>query len=95
MKLIYCTVCFDIVRLKEHPRLCECGRSGGGYDNEVVAWVSGPCQIYGITNQSFINARQAEDTGPPMPDLQAFRISDKVSSVRRVVEQDNQPAGGE
>ncbi len=66
MKLLYCTSCHDIVKLLTHvPRYCACQGSSGHYsDDGLNALVFGPCEVIGIDNLSFVDAKLAHDAHP-------------------------------
>ena len=55
MKLIRCKNCNDVVRLVHtHWRMCDCGKSGGQYNEDLItATVGGDCEIFGISNLFF------------------------------------------
>jgi len=55
MKLIRCENCEDVVRLIHTKwRKCECGESGGQYNDDLVtATVGGDCEVIGIRNDFF------------------------------------------
>jgi len=55
MKLIRCKHCNDVVRLiHTRWRICECGRSGGQYNEDLItATVGGNCEVFGISNLFF------------------------------------------
>jgi len=57
MKLIRCRKCEDVVRLIETKwRTCECGESGGQYNEDsVTATVGGDCDVVGLSNLFFDN----------------------------------------
>ena len=59
MKLIYCPVCKDIVKLTRRIRSCQCGQSSGRYKDDVNAIISGRSIPLGIDNTSFLKARLA------------------------------------
>jgi len=54
-KLIRCKKCEDIVRLIHTKwRKCECGESGGQYNDDLItATVGGNCEIIGLRNDFF------------------------------------------
>lgn len=54
-KLIRCKNCEDIVRLVHTKwRKCECGQSGGQYNDDLLsATVGGNCEVIGIRNDFF------------------------------------------
>lgn len=55
MKLIYCPICGDVVRLIESRwRLCACRVSGGQYNMDMTtATVGGHARVFGIGNPFF------------------------------------------
>ncbi len=55
MKLIRCKNCNDVVRLVHtHWRMCDCGQSGGQYNEDLItATVGGNCEVFGISNLFF------------------------------------------
>lgn len=57
MKLIRCRKCEDVVRLIDTKwRTCECGKSGGQYNEDsVTATVGGDCDVVGLSNLFFDN----------------------------------------
>lgn len=63
MKLIRCRKCNDVVRLIETKwRVCECKRSGGQYNKDLMtATVGGDCDIVGISNLFFDDAYRKMD----------------------------------
>jgi|GEM_PF-6233917 hypothetical protein len=61
MKLIFCTKCHDVIKLrgfksgKPDPRTCDCGSAGGYYENDgdkVSIW--GTAQLIGLLNGFFV-----------------------------------------
>lgn len=54
-KLIRCKKCEDIVRLVHTKwRKCECGNSGGQYNDDLMsATVGGDCEVIGLRNDFF------------------------------------------
>ena len=58
MKLIFCPLCHDVIRLhaSEHPRPCLCGRSWGRYRNLSKADIGGAAVLLGISNVSLLKA---------------------------------------
>lgn len=55
MKLIYCKLCQDVVRLiKDHDRKCSCGKSGGQYlDNLNAEYFGDNAVPIGFSNPDF------------------------------------------
>ena len=71
MKLLYCTECNDIIKLRlRDTRHCACAKSTGTYLNEIVAEISGPCYALGVSNQSLRDAlklhKLSDDTPTPI-----------------------------
>ncbi len=57
MKLIQCSYCQDVVALRRSHRTCWCGKSGGKYkDDDLHAYIEGPCTPLGFANSSFEDA---------------------------------------
>lgn len=67
MKLIRCKSCDDVVRLIHTKwRKCECGRSGGQYNDDFIsATVGGDCEVIGIRND-WINAGKIKRKYPEL-----------------------------
>ena len=55
MKLLYCPVCADVVRLiAEEWRACDCGESGGQYNTDgMTATLGGLSRVFGVSNTFF------------------------------------------
>jgi hypothetical protein len=73
MKLIFCQKCHDVIKLrsfrdgKPDRRFCDCGRSGGYYEEDgdkVVVW--GYARLIGLRNGFFMKdiERIQESIGP-------------------------------
>lgn len=57
MKLIFCTVCHDIVKLTTERRTCVCRESSGYYKRDLrTVKISGPAVPIGILNNEFMAA---------------------------------------
>lgn len=56
MKLIFCPICHDVVRLVSHERACICGKSWGQYINQIDAIIGGEATPIGFNNASFADA---------------------------------------
>lgn len=57
MKLIFCTKCQDIVKLKKTYATCQCGKSYGYYKKDGLnAVIGGSCIPVGFANDSFTSA---------------------------------------
>ncbi len=64
MKLIRCNECFDIFNLAEWTKVCSCEKSYGRYIDLINATVHGPCDVLGIDNASFSEARFMQESHP-------------------------------
>lgn len=62
MKLIVCTACNEIYRLRTGEwRSCKCGQTGGRYlDDGLHAEYYGEGYMFGISNPSFLRALEDE-----------------------------------
>lgn len=57
MKLLYCTRCGDIVKLRYQERKCVCGESSGNYKPDGIrAVILGKGMCIGINNSQFHSA---------------------------------------
>lgn len=56
MKLIFCPVCSDVVKLKAERIPCECGHSWGLLAEDGIAEIAGEAIPFGITDSSLIEA---------------------------------------
>jgi len=83
MKLIFCPVCSDIVRLIRKKRTCECGASWGHYEEDLLHSVIGGRAVpLGLVNSEFHMAlydRPKEGLGSRFT---AFVIPEKCDTVR-------------
>lgn len=78
MKLLYCPVCADVVRLiVTRWRMCECKLSGGQYNQDgMTATLGGYARVFGVANPFFnelwndldemqrMNVRKRNNYGP-------------------------------
>ena len=54
MKLIWCPKCWDVVKLHYPDRQCECGESGGRYNQDGdTATIWGKAVVIGLLNTFF------------------------------------------
>lgn len=91
MKLLFCRVCEDVVKLGIHPdepKQCNCKKSSGYYESDGLhAVYSGPCLMLGIDNTAFKRAINHRDTvGWPIAsglEFKAFIIPETAKTVRR------------
>jgi len=56
MKLIYCPLCEDVVRLVQEVRRCRCLRSSGCYVDDLQAVIAGEAIPLGVAWGSFLTA---------------------------------------
>lgn len=57
MKLLYCTICKDIIKLISTVRGCCCGESSGYIKpDKKTAVVHGPTRVVGINDKTFFEA---------------------------------------
>ena len=60
MKLFYCPECQDILkfgsRYKSHFRVCDCGKSGARYIDDIRGQLIGKAIPIGVDNPTFGNA---------------------------------------
>lgn len=87
MKLLFCTECEDIIRLKTgNLKKCDCGRISGRYIDEINAVYSGPAYPIGIDNNYFAQAIRCY---PHIPDensmtITASLIPKKTDSLKKL-----------
>lgn len=75
MKLIVCPKCDDVLSLRtDRERICECGRSGGRYTDDLNAEIWGEAIPIGIANSSFIAALRARPDAGLGSRFEAFVI---------------------
>jgi hypothetical protein len=82
MKLIFCPVCQDIVRLRRKPRQCDCGKSWGGYEDGLNAVYGGDAIPMGIDNHTFMEAYHKYSAGLHKLVYTAFFIHDSQPTFR-------------
>lgn len=81
MKLLYCTVCNDIISLRAVQRFCACGQSSGRYSDQVNAEMDGPCIPLGFANRSFLAAVRDRRTRGNGVRFEAFVITKECVSI--------------
>ncbi len=65
MKLLYCQVCDDIIKLRYEDTFCECGKSWGRYQSDgLYAVIGGKALVIGIGNQALAQARRMHEAEP-------------------------------
>ena len=81
MKLLYCTICMDVVTLCLEKRSCFCGRSRGVYTDRINATIKGPCVPLGISNSSLMEAIREQPEEGNGAEFVAFVIPKKCYTV--------------
>ena len=85
MKLLYCTECDNIVKLKfDYPKECACGSVGGQYLDKVNIEYWGNPILIGFANESFKRAVEKVPWPTWGVEFIAFIFSPEASSVRKV-----------
>lgn len=56
MKLMFCTLCMDVLALRKTYRICSCGASSGMYMDDQRATLGGHAIPIGFANSSFLSA---------------------------------------
>ena len=80
--MLFCRVCNDIVCLRKSPRTCECGQSGGYYEEDGLhVVVNGPSRVIGFSNSHFNVARYNDGF-----DFNSSFVSEDCPLVKRVSE---------
>ena len=74
MKLIYCSVCKDVVQLRPDRRSCFCGKSEGFYraPGGVDVEIKGPCLVIGVDNYEMRDAMKRYVDGKDRAAFTAF-----------------------
>ncbi len=85
MKLIFCPICHDILKLALNTvKACECGESWGAYEEDGLnAFYGGEAVPLGIANRSFFNAVNKQ---PPIglgKTFEAFVIPAKCNTFKK------------
>jgi len=84
MKLIFCPVCQDVVRLiRSRKRFCKCRTSWGKYLDDVFAQIGGPAIPLGFHNSSFADALEGQPDYPPGKQFIAFVIERNCPHIVR------------
>jgi len=84
MKLIYCRVCHDIVKLRfQEYRTCWCTASGGKYTDRLHVEIDGEAVPLGILNESFRTALSKQPDVGLGPDFKAFVIERNCTTISR------------
>ena len=85
MKLIFCPICHDIVKLpREMDRSCQCGCSWGHYkDDGLNATYGGEAVPLGITNSSLVNAIKTQPKSGMGERFEAFVIPVECDTFKK------------
>lgn len=84
MKLIFCPICEDIVKLRKYLRKCDCGESGGYYlADGINAELTGEAVPLGIGNSTFITALRNRPMSGNGQRFEAFVIPKICLTVRQ------------
>jgi len=82
MKLFYCPLCGDIVRMQLEERTCKCGESKGKYTDNINSVVSEGAIPMGIDNNTLIEAsRRWQACGYPYK-IDAWFIDKECKTVK-------------
>jgi hypothetical protein len=86
MKLIYCPLCDDVVKLDFRFRMCKCQQSGGQYHEDGIhADYCGEAVPIGFANSSFMAAvHDQPDRGPKGKEFVAFVIPKECDTMTRI-----------
>ena len=85
MKLILCTECEDVVRLRqEEERFCNCGKCSGQYTDEINAWYKGETAIpLGFANSTLVVAMKNQPESGWGEHFTAFVISKQCDTFKK------------
>jgi hypothetical protein len=83
MKLIFCPICTDIIRLSHDNSTvyCECKKSSGRYVNQIDAIIYGEAIPLGISNESFSKALRNRPQNGLGIEFKAFVIPVECKSI--------------
>ena len=82
MKLIYCPICADIVKLRRQDTVCFWGSSGGTYLNNLDATYFGAAVPLGIANSTFAKAIRNQPEKGLGECFEAFVISQECPTFK-------------
>jgi hypothetical protein len=81
MKLIFCPLCQDVIKLTLALRYCQCGESHGYYLDDINAQIGGKAIPLGFMNYSLAQAiKRRPETGQGQ-EFTAFVIPRNVSTI--------------
>lgn len=89
MKLVYCTKCHDIIRLRRVTKICDCGKVAGKYIDDINAVYCGESAVpMGIDNHDLkfvLNFYNAPASGREYgPRITAFLIRKDCETMKKV-----------
>ena len=77
MKLLYCSICEDVIKLRTKVRSCTCGAVSGRYLDNRMAVYTGDAVPLGINNKTLLHTvTRWKETGFGL-NFDAFTISKK------------------
>jgi hypothetical protein len=82
MKLIYCPLCQDVVRLKFTTRFCSCKKSSGVYIDDLNAEIYGDAIPIGFQNSSFMKAIKSQRENESIK-FEAFVIPKVCKTIKK------------
>jgi hypothetical protein len=82
MKLIYCPSCSDVITLKRIVKQCECGKSWGKYEDNLVSEIGGKAIPIGFSNSSFTKALLEGKKHHKTVKFDAYVISIKDTTIK-------------
>lgn len=83
MKLIFCPICQDVVKLDYDPRFCECEKSSGYYmEDGLNAVIFGKAIPIGFANSSLAEALRCRPQDGMGKRFEAFVIPYDCPTIR-------------
>ena len=83
MKLLFCPVCQDVLRLRAHIRFCDCKKSYGRYIDSINAIIGGRAIPIGFANRSLVRALENRPKAGLGERFDAFVIPELCDSVEQ------------
>jgi hypothetical protein len=91
MKLLYCRLCQDALKLLPQERTCRCGHVSGRYDpmTHHATVVGRHAEVVGLDNREFLQALKSADLEPTVfgvgPDVRSWLYPHNYDKVVRVL----------
>lgn len=83
MKLIFCPLCQDVVKLRlQEKRTCVCGSSWGQYTDFLHATIGGEAIPIGFANSSFVRALSERPDSGWGRNFEAFVIPKECDTIK-------------